>query len=116
LAGRSMLVRLDCQELEGAHVDPRDPPLVWEYWSTGADGWMPLTMLDPSATGRVREAGDIDPTYGLNRSGEVYFNIGSDSQVQVFDGIDATWVRIRYVDKEGQGYTTSPRVQGIRSE
>jgi predicted phage baseplate assembly protein len=116
MGGRSLVVRLDCQELEGAHIDPRDPPLVWEYWSTAADAWAPLTLLDASASGKVREAGDIDPTFGLNRSGEVYFNIGSDSQVRVVDGIEATWLRIRYVEKEGQGYTTSPRVQGVRSE
>jgi len=116
LQGRSLLLRLQCQELEGAHVDPRDPPLAWEYWSANARAWAPLRLLDQGGTGRRREAGAIDPTFGLNRSGDVYLHIPTDSQSQVVDGIEATWLRVRYVEKEGQGYTSSPRLTGLRSD
>ncbi|HLA82725.1 MAG TPA: putative baseplate assembly protein, partial [Thermoleophilia bacterium] len=116
LAGRGLLIRLQCEELEGAHVDPRDPPLRWEYWSEATRAWASLMLLDPSASGRLRIAGDVDPTYGLNRNGDVYIRIPTDSRAQMIDGIEATWIRVRYVDKEGQGYTSSPRVHALRSE
>ncbi|HXH20670.1 MAG TPA: putative baseplate assembly protein [Dehalococcoidia bacterium] len=113
LRGASLVIGLDCQELEGVHVDPRDPPLAWEYYSSARRAWAPLRLLDQSGTGRLREPGAIDPTLGLNHPGEIYVHVPTDSTPQVIDGIEATWLRVRYLEKEGQGYTTSPRVTGI---
>jgi len=116
LAGLSLQLRLDCRELEGAHIDPRDPPLAWEYWSRIMGSWQPVRLLDQSGTGRLREPGAPDPTHGLNASGDVYLHVPVDSARQTIDGIEASWVRLRYVTKPGQGYTTSPRIAGLRSE
>jgi predicted phage baseplate assembly protein len=116
LAGSSLLLRLDFDELEGAHIDPRNPPLAWEYWSATTRTWAPLRLLDQSGTGRLRDAATPDPTYGLNRPGDVYVNVPFDSAPQIIDGMEATWIRVRYVNREGQGYTTSPRLRAIRTE
>jgi predicted phage baseplate assembly protein len=116
LKGASLLLRIECDELEGAHIDPRNPPLIWEYWSTLERTWQPLRLLDQNGTGRLRELGAVDPTYGFNRSGNVYLNIPSDSGVQTVDGIQGTWFRVRYVERDGQGYTTSPRLHGFRAQ
>ncbi len=114
MAGRSLLLQIDCQELEGVHIDPKDPPLAWEYWSTVTRLWHPLRLLDQSGTGRLREPLTTDPTHGLNRSAEVFLNIPADSGTQVIEGIDATWLRIRHQPKAGSSYTASPRVTGLR--
>jgi predicted phage baseplate assembly protein len=34
----------------------------------------------------------------------------------VIDGIEASWLRLSYVVKQGQGYTTSPRMTGLGTE
>ncbi len=115
LAGHSLLLHLECEELEGVHIDPRDPPLAWEYWNSLA-GWRPVTLLDQSGGGKLREIGALDPTQGLNSSADVYLHIPTASEMQTIEGIAATWVRIRYLEKEGQGYTSSPRVRGLNTE
>ncbi|MGE0058787.1 MAG: putative baseplate assembly protein, partial [Dehalococcoidia bacterium] len=116
LKGASLLLRIECDELEGAHIDPRNPPLLWEYWSSVERTWRPLRLLDQNGTGRLRDLGAIDPTYGFNRSGNVYLNLPSDSGMQTIDGINGTWFRVRYVERDGQGYTTSPRLRAFRAQ
>jgi predicted phage baseplate assembly protein len=113
LAGSSLVLRLECRELEGVHIDPKNPPLEWEYWSAVTQVWTPVRLLHQSGTGRLREPLTIDPTHGLNRAGEVYVNLPVDSGPTVVDGVEATWMRIRYVQKGGPGYTASPRVTGL---
>jgi predicted phage baseplate assembly protein len=116
LAGVSLQLRIECRELEGSHIDPRDPPLAWEYWSRSIDDWAPLRLLDNNGSGRPREPLAVDPTHGLNRTGDVYLFVPTDSRPTAVDGLEATWIRVRYLRKEGQGYTQSPRVTGVRSE
>jgi predicted phage baseplate assembly protein len=116
LAGSSLILHLECEELEGAHIDPRDPPLVWEYWSAVQKLWQPLKMLDQSGTGRLREPTAPDPTLGLNHSADVYMHVPPDSGTQSIEGVDGTWIRIRYLEKQGQGYTASPRVRGLTTQ
>jgi len=116
LAGSSLALHLECQEMEGAHIDPKDPPLVWEYWSAVQRLWLPLRLLDQSGTGRLREPNTTDPTFGLNRSGDVYLHIPPDSGTQSIEGVDGTWIRVRYLEKPGQGYTASPRVRGLKAD
>jgi len=116
LAGYSLELRLECQELEGSHIDPRNPPLQWECWSGAAKDWMPALLLDQTGSGRPRDAMAIDPTHGLNRAGAVYLHIPSDARPYTVDALEATWIRLRYIEKEGQGYTNSPRIRELRSE
>jgi predicted phage baseplate assembly protein len=116
LAGTSLILHLECEEMEGAHIDPKDPPLVWEYWSVVQKLWQPLKLLDQSGSGRLREPTASDPTYGLNNSADVYLHVPPDSGTQSIEGVDGTWVRIRYVEKPGQGYTASPRIRGLTTE
>ena len=116
LAGSSLVLHLECEELEGAHIDPKDPPLVWEYWSATEKLWQPLKLLDQSGNGRLREPTASDPTFGLNRSADVYLHVPPDSGTQSIEGVDGTWFRIRYLEKAGQGYTASPRIRGLTTE
>jgi predicted phage baseplate assembly protein len=113
LAGTSLGLRLECRELEGVHIDPKNPPLEWEYWSTVTRLWKPVRLLQAAGNGRLREPMTTDPTYGLNRNGDVFINVPTDSGPQTIDGINASWLRIRYVQKEGPGYTASPRITGL---
>ncbi len=116
LAGVSLQIRFEFASLEAPHIDPRDPPIAWEYWTGDTGGWSPVVLLDSSGTGRIRDAMDIDPTHGFNVSAEMALFIPTDSQPHEVDGLEATWIRIRVIEKEGQGYTESPRLQGLRSE
>jgi len=116
LWGYSLQLRLECKALEGGHIDPRDPPLEWEYWSGANHSWSRLRLLDQTGTGRHRELRAMDPTLGLNSSGDVYLHIPLDSAPREVDGITATWLRIRHVSKKDQGYTSSPRLSGLRCE
>lgn len=38
----------------------------------------------------------------------------TDSRPQGIDGLAASWLRLRYIQKPGQGYTSSPRIRGLR--
>ena len=116
LAGHSLQLRLDCGGEAATHIDPRDPPLRWEYWSDDRGDWAPLLLLDDSGTGRAREPGAVDPTFGLNRPGDVYLHIPADSVPTEVDGVEATWLRVRHVRREGQGYDRSPSIRGIQSQ
>ncbi len=116
LAGTSLALHIDCVELEGVHIDPKDPPLVWEYWSGRARRWQQLRLLDQSGTGRLRQASAADLTLGLNHSAGVYLHVPVDSRSQTIEGIEGTWLRVRYVQKPGQGYTSSPRITGLRAD
>ena len=95
LCGYNLQLRLECEELEGSHIDPRDPPLLWEYWSDTVHDWAPTRLLDQRGTGRPRDPTEIDPTHGLNRSADLYLYIPLDSQPHVVDGVEATWLRLR---------------------
>ncbi len=116
LAGYSILLRIECEGDATAHIDPRDPPLLWEYWSGTREDWAPLRVLDASGSGQERDPADNDPTFGLTRPGDMPIHIPADSRPTAVDGVDATWIRVRYVRREGQGYDRSPVVTGIRAQ
>jgi predicted phage baseplate assembly protein len=116
LGGYSLQLWVECSELEGAHIDPNDPPLEWQYYSGISHRWEAARMLDERGTGRLRERDAPDPTRGLNRSGYVYLHIPLDSTPSEVDGIEATWVRLRYVAKPDQRYTQSPVISRLRCE
>ena len=116
LAGHTLQLRLECASDLVTHIDPKNPPLRWEYWSGRTGDWAPLLLLDDSTTGRLRGPDDSDPTRGLNEPGTVHLHIPNDSRPTEVDGVEATWLRVRYVLLEGQGYDRSPRIEAIRSE
>ena len=115
LAGSSLLLHMDCRDMEASHVDPKNPPLEWEYWAANSRLWLPLRLLDQSGIGRLREPLTTDPTHGLNQSADLYINVPIDSGLQTIEGIEATWIRIRHQPKDGPTYTASPRITGLRA-
>jgi predicted phage baseplate assembly protein len=116
LAGHALQIRLECASDVVTHIDPKNPPLRWEYWSRRTGDWAPLLLLDESGTGRIRGPDDPDPTRGLNEPGTVHLHVPNDSAPTTVDEVEATWIRVRYILLEGQGYDRSPRIDGIRSE
>jgi predicted phage baseplate assembly protein len=98
MAAHTLLMDIDC-EIEGIGVDPRNPPLAWEYYDGSLRAWR-ATLLEEDGTG------------GLNRSGRVLLHIPSTSRPRELDRRRATWLRCRVTEnKPGQkGYTASPRI------
>jgi predicted phage baseplate assembly protein len=98
MAGQTLLLQLDC-EIEGIGVDPRRPPLAWEYYDGSLRTWRPCLL-------------ESDGTGGLNRSGQILVHIPLGSRPRELDGRRATWVRCRVTElAPGQrGYTGSPRL------
>lgn len=94
--------RFDCQ-IEGVGVNPTDPPLVWEAWTTG--GW-------------ERCEQDSDSTGGLNRDGEVVLHLPPGHVVSVIDGQRGGWVRCRVTaPREYQPfYSASPRISSLSAQ
>jgi len=113
LAGQSLQLRIDAALHAATHIDPRDPPLSWEYWSDDRGDWRPVPLLDSTGTGRRRDPGDMDPTLGLNRAGDLYLHVPIDSRRTTVDGVEATWVRVRHTLKPGQAYEQSPVITSI---
>jgi predicted phage baseplate assembly protein len=88
--------------IEGIGVDPRNPPLAWEYWSREDSKWSPLRM-------------ELDTTGGLNRSGEVILHVPYTSDFVELDGKRACWVRCRIVKTRPRqpSYSASPKVKSV---
>ena len=90
--------------IEGIGVDPRDPPLVWEFWDGEESKW-----------GRLRL--ESDTTGGLNRDGEVILHVPYTCDFTEVDGRTACWVRCRAVKARPRQpeYTASPKVGSVAS-
>jgi predicted phage baseplate assembly protein len=116
LWGYSLQLWIECSELEGAHIDPNDPPLEWEFYSGASQRWDRVRLLDERGTGLGRDPEAPDPTRGLNKNGHVYIHIPLDATPCVVDGIEATWIRLRYVARGDQRYTQSPKISRLRTE
>ncbi len=101
LAAHTLRLTLRCQT-EGIGVDPKNPPLAWEYYDGALQTWR-----------RVRL--ESDGTGGLNRDGEVVLHIPMTSRPREFDRRRATWIRCRVTETTGnqQPYSTSPRILGV---
>ncbi|MFE1171901.1 putative baseplate assembly protein [Streptomyces sp. NPDC058773] len=91
------VLQLDSR-VDGVGVDPRQPPLVWEAWTT--DGWSECEVEE-------------DSTGGLNRPGEVILHIPVAHTVSRVGRADAAWLRCRVVEAaQGQPfYSASPTVR-----
>jgi predicted phage baseplate assembly protein len=91
--------------IEGIGVDPRNPPLAWEFWDGDQEKWSALRL-------------ETDTTGGLNTSGQVILHIPYTSTMREVNGQYACWLRCRAV-KPGTGqrpYTSSPKVKSIIPE
>ncbi len=91
--------------IEGIGVDPRNPPLAWEYWDDEQERWLPLRL-------------ESDTTGGLNTNGQVILQVPRTVGMKEIDGKYACWLRCRATKPSpGQGaYSTSPRVRSVVSE
>ncbi len=90
--------------IEGIGVDPRNPPLAWEYWDEEQERWLLLKL-------------ESDTTGGLNTNGQVVVHIPTTAGMREIDGKYACWIRCRATKPNpGQGaYNTSPRVRSVVS-
>jgi predicted phage baseplate assembly protein len=86
-------------------VDPRDPPLAWDYFDGNLQTWRPMRL-------------ELDTTGGLNRRGEVIITIPSTSRPVELDRRRASWIRCRVIETRPRqrGYTVSPRVRSVHTQ
>jgi len=104
LAGHVLRLQLDC-ELQGIGVDPKNPPLAYEYYDGSLQTWRGLDV-------------EQDTTGGLNKTGTVIARIPLTSRPRELDRRRATWIRCRITDlAPGQrGYSASPRIVSIDTQ
>lgn len=97
----TVLLRLDC-EIAGPGVDPRDPPLEWQYWKASAGEWA-ACEVGPDTTG------------GLTADGDVEVHVPGDHGLSVVGEHQAGWLRCRVVEsRQGQPkYTATPRITAV---
>ncbi|MFC1892693.1 putative baseplate assembly protein [Chloroflexota bacterium] len=91
--------------IEGVGVDPRNPPMAWEYWDGEQERWSLLRL-------------ESDTTGGLNTNGQVILHIPSTVAMTEVDGTNAYWIRCRATkpSPSQRGYGSSPRVRSIVSD
>jgi predicted phage baseplate assembly protein len=104
LKSHTLVLSLECN-VEGIGVDPRDPPLRWEYWQGEQAKWLPLRV-------------ESDSTGGLNKNGQVVLHIPADSTMKEIESKYATWIRCRAIQPRPtqRPYTSSPRIKTLVSE
>jgi predicted phage baseplate assembly protein len=98
LAGHTLMISLEC-EIEGIGVDPKNPPLVWEYYDGSLRNWRAMVL-------------EADGTGGLNKGGQVLLHIPLTSRPRELDRRRATWIRCRVIPPPTgrRGYSSSPRI------
>jgi len=91
--------------IEGIGVDPRNPPLAWEFWNGEQERWSVLRL-------------ESDTTGGLNTNGQVILHIPHTSIMREVNGRHACWIRCRAIKpRPGQRpYSVSPKVRSVISE
>jgi len=91
--------------IEGIGVDPRNPPLAWEFWDDEHERWSPLRL-------------ESDTTGGLNTTGQVISHLPYTSRMREVNGQYACWIRCRAIKpRPGQRpYTSSPKIRSLISE
>jgi predicted phage baseplate assembly protein len=102
LAGNAIRLQISAS-IEGIGVDPKDPPLAWEAWSSEA--WIPVPVHS-------------DTTGGLNRDGEVVLLLPLGLQSLSIGGTRAFWLRARLTQTHaGQTpYQASPRIAKVTAD
>lgn len=103
LAGNTLRLTFEAS-MEGIGVDPRNPPLNWEFWDGEEGRWRGLKL-------------ESDTTGGLNRDGEVILRVPCTCDFTEVDGKTACWVRCRVLEVQPKqpAYTASPRVRSVVS-
>ena len=98
LAGNTLAISFRCAT-EGIGIDPDNPPLAWECWSSERRTWVPLPVLR-------------DDTGGLNRRGVVELALPYDFGAADVGLKRAYWVRCRVTEPEPEQpmYTASPKI------
>ncbi|MCX6006955.1 MAG: putative baseplate assembly protein, partial [Chloroflexi bacterium] len=101
MAGNTLRVNFEAS-IEGIGVDPRNPPLAWEYWDGEDLKWGSMRL-------------ESDTTGGLNRDGEVVVHVPYASYSRELDGKTACWIRARVIKPRPRqpGYSASPRVRSV---
>jgi predicted phage baseplate assembly protein len=103
---RGHILRMDLDSMtEGIGVNPKDPPISWEYWDGPEQAWMPMGV-------------ETDTTGGLNRPGEVVLHVPFGARPRDLDGRVAFWVRTRATAprRDQPGYSAAPRIKRIVTE
>ncbi|MFO7995875.1 MAG: putative baseplate assembly protein [Dehalococcoidia bacterium] len=103
LTSLTLVLTIQCT-IEGVGVDPRNPPLAWEYWDGEQERWASLRL-------------ESDTTGGLNTDGQVILHVPSTTTMTEVNGIHACWIRCRAIKPApGQrAYSSSPRVTSVAS-
>jgi predicted phage baseplate assembly protein len=104
LRGHILRMRLDSQT-EGIGVNPRDPPIAWEYWDGPAQEWLPMEI-------------EHDTTGGLNRDGEIVLHIPFGARPRDLDGRVAFWIRTRATAPRPNqsSYAAAPRIHEVAAQ
>jgi len=104
LKGHILRFELDSQ-IEGIGVDPKDPPLAWEYWDGSNQEWGQMYV-------------ESDTTGGLNRAGEVIVHVPFVAKPRDINGTIAFWLRCRATAPRPRqpAYSAAPRVTRIETE
>ena len=103
---RGHILRMDIDSMtEGIGVNPKDPPISWEYWDGPAQAWLPMSV-------------ESDGTGGLNRPGEVVLHVPFGARSRDLDGRVAFWIRTRATAprRDQPGYSAAPRIRRITTE
>jgi predicted phage baseplate assembly protein len=112
LGGNVLVMTVDCDEKRGVGVDPRDPPLVWEYWDGAMSGWLPLERKGEAVAWLEQ-----DGTLALNKRGDLILHLPQSFAATDVDLRTAYWLRCRVIEpRPGQPtYEASPRILNIES-
>jgi predicted phage baseplate assembly protein len=106
LRAHVLMLTIECGA-EGIGIDPRKPPLIWEYRdSEDADGekWRPLKL-------------ETDTTGGFNTTGQVILHIPVTAITGEVAGKHAFWIRCRATAPPKQRYyAVSPKIESIKSQ
>lgn len=103
LRNQTLLLSLD-SSIEGIGVDPRNPPLSWEFWHGSQEKWQSLKL-------------ESDTTGGLNTAGSVILYIPAAAEMKDVNGQRSFWIRCRATKPQvGQRpYSSSPKIRSIEA-
>ena len=104
LKGHILRLTVDSQ-IEGIGVDPKDPPIVWEYWDGELQEWLSMPMEE-------------DTTGGLNKPGEVLLKVPFNAKARDIDAHIAFWIRCRAISPRPKqpAYSAAPRLRSVITE
>ncbi len=104
LSSQTLLLTID-SNIEGIGVDPKDPPLIWEYWDGIQGKWLALKL-------------EADTTGGLNTYGDVILYVPASAAFNEVNGQKAFWIRCRAVKPrpDQRPYSSSPKMQNITAD